>query len=167
MNATLERRPTADPDRPDPASAADEAAVRDLFRRLLAAWGDGDGDAYGALFAEDAEYVAFDGSRTVGQAAIAETHGRLFATWLKGTRLVGQIDRLRFLGPDVALVHATGATLMPGRPASDPRRPSIQTLVATKRDGAWCFVAFHNTRIEHRNALQWLLFGIGTKLFRR
>src|SRR6187402_133999 len=31
------------------ATAADEAAVRDLFAELLAAWGRGDGQAYGAL----------------------------------------------------------------------------------------------------------------------
>jgi PhnB protein len=29
-------------------------------------------------------------------------------TYLKGTRLVGQVTRVRFLGPDVALMHAVG-----------------------------------------------------------
>src|SRR5688500_18536840 len=48
------------------ADPADEQAVRDLFRRLLEAWGRGDGDAYGALFTEDADYVAFDGSSRRG-----------------------------------------------------------------------------------------------------
>jgi uncharacterized protein (TIGR02246 family) len=85
---------------------------------------------------------------------------------LKGTRLVGQIERVRFFGPDVAHLIATGATLMPGRD-DRPVRPSIQTLVAVKGDGAWRFAAFHNCRIVRRNALQWMLFGISTKLFRR
>ena len=96
-------------------TAADEQAVRDLFRRLLAAWGRGDGEAYGALFTEDADYVAFDGSNRRGTRAIATEHQQLFDTWLKGTRLVGQIDTLRFLGPDVALVHASGGTIFPGQ----------------------------------------------------
>ena len=39
-----------------------EAAIRDLFRQLLDAWGRGDGPVYGALFTDEAEYVAFDGS---------------------------------------------------------------------------------------------------------
>ena len=144
---------------------ANTAAVQALFAELIAAWGRGDGHAYGARFTDDADYVAFDGSHTRGRRVIAESHQKLFQTWLKGTRLTGQIERLRFLAPDVALVLATGATLVAGRDL--PVRPSIQTLVAVKRDGVWRFAAFHNTRIVHRNALQWLLFGIATKLFRR
>jgi uncharacterized protein (TIGR02246 family) len=147
------------------ATAADEAAVRDLFAELLASWGRGDGQAYGALFSDDAEYVAFDGSNTKGRRAIADAHQRLFDSWLKGTRLVGQIDSLRFLGADAAVIVASGATLMPGK--ERPVRPSIQTLVAARRDGEWRFVSFQNTRIVKRNALQWMLFGIASKVFDR
>ena len=61
----------------------------------------------------------------------------------------GQIDSMRFLSPEVALVHTTGGTLMSWQSdASIPGRKSIQTLVARKRDGKWHFVAFHNTRIR-------------------
>ena len=155
--------------RPDLNGAApsDEQAVRDLFRELLEAWGRGDGPAYGALFTEDADYVAFDGSNRRGSQAIASEHQQLFDTWLKGTRLVEQIDSLRFLAPDVALVHATGGTIFPGQRDERGRRPSIQTLVAVKRDGTWRFTAFHNTRIVRRNAFQWVLYGITSKLFDR
>ena len=146
---------------------ADERAVRDLFRQLLDAWGRGDGAAYGALFAEDAEYIAFDGSNRRGTRAIGTEHQQLFDTWLKGTRLVGQIDTLRFLGPEVALLRTTGGTIFPGRQDNRGRRPSIQTLVAVKRDGVWRFTAFHNTRVVRRNAFQWMLYGIISKLFDR
>jgi uncharacterized protein (TIGR02246 family) len=149
------------------AASADEAAIWALFEELLDAWGRGDGLAYAALFTADADYLAFDGSHTKGQQAIASAHQQLFDTWLKGTRLVGQIDSLRFLAPDVALVHATGGTLFSGQPASRARRPSIQTLVAVKRAGQWRFTAFHNNRIQHRNGLQWFLFGLTTRLFHR
>jgi uncharacterized protein (TIGR02246 family) len=148
-------------------SSPDEQAVRDLFRELLEAWGRGDGPAYGALFTEDADYVAFDGSNRRGSQAIASEHQQLFDTWLKGTRLVEQIDSLRFLGPDVALVHATGGTIFPGQRDERGRRPSIQTLVAVKRGDAWRFTAFHNTRIVRRNAFQWVLYGITSKLLDR
>jgi len=150
-----------------PPVPADETAVRGLFQRLLDAWGRGDGSAYGALFTADADYVAFDGSRTVGRQAIAESHQRLFDTWLKGTRLTGRIEAVRFLCPDVALVHATGGTIFAGESAPRPSRDSIQTLVAVKRDGEWRFTAFHNSRTLRRTRLQWMLYGIGTKLFRR
>ncbi|MGH2354172.1 MAG: SgcJ/EcaC family oxidoreductase [Chloroflexota bacterium] len=164
-STTVDTRTTAPVADDIASSAADETAVRDLFRRMLDAWGRGDGDAYGDQFTEDVDYVAFDGAHTKGRQQVATWHQQLFDTWLKGTRLVGQIERIRFLSPDVALVHATGATLMPGK--DRPVRSSIQTLVATKRDGAWQFTAFHNCRIVHRNALQWLLFGIATKVFGR
>src|SRR4051794_35153261 len=97
------------------ASPADDEAVRDLFVQLLAAWGRGDGPTYGALFTEDAEYIAFDGSRIHGQQEIADAHQRLFDYWLKGTRLVGQIERLQFLSSEIALLHATGSTIFHGQ----------------------------------------------------
>jgi uncharacterized protein (TIGR02246 family) len=161
MATTIKSEPTGIEDH----RASDEEAVPDLFERLLDAWGRGDGHAYGALFTEDADYVAFDGSHTKGRRAIAASHQKLFDSWLKGTRLVGRITGLRFLGPDVALVHATGGTLMPGK--DKPVRPSIQTFVAVNREGTWLFTAFHNTRIVKRNALQWVLFGIKSKVFDR
>ena len=80
---------------------------------LLAAWGRGDGQAYGALFTDDAEYIAFDGAITKGRRTIADWHQQLFDTWLKGTRLVGQIDSLRFLGADTAVIVASGASGQP------------------------------------------------------
>jgi hypothetical protein len=58
-----------------PPIHADETAVRGLFQQLLDAWGRGDGAAYAALFTEDADYVAFDGSRTVGRQAIVGSCG--------------------------------------------------------------------------------------------
>jgi uncharacterized protein (TIGR02246 family) len=150
-----------------PRLHTDAMRIHDLFQRLLATWGRGDGFGYGALFAEDADYVAFDGTRTVGRAAIAESHQRLFDTWLKGTRLTGRIESVRFLDPDVALVHATGGTIFPGEQAPRPSRDSIQTLVAVRQDGEWRFTTFHNGRILRRTKLQWMLFGLADKLFRR
>lgn len=128
--------------------SADEAAIRDLFRRLLDAWGRGDGHAYGALFTEDADYVAFDGSHTKGRREIASSHQQLFDKFLKGTRLTGRITGVKFLNPDVALVHTLGSTVMRGKTKPSPERDSIQTLVATRSDGEWRFAAFHNTRVR-------------------
>jgi uncharacterized protein (TIGR02246 family) len=131
-----------------PPVQADATAGRGLFQQLLDAWGRGDGPAYGAGFTDDADYVAFDGSHTVGRPAIAESHQQLFDTWLRGTRLTGRIETVRFLGPDVALVHATGGTIFAGEAASRPSRDSI-----------------HPDPAPHQAAR--MLFGIADKLFRR
>jgi len=129
-------------------TSADEAAIHELFEKLLADWCRGDGEAYGSRFTEDADYVAFDGTLIEGRAEIASSHQKLFDGFLKGSRLTGRIERVRFLGPDVALVRATGDTVMPGKSRPSPERRSIQTLVAVRRDGEWRFAAFHNTRVR-------------------
>ena len=129
-------------------NATDEAAIRDLLQRLIDDWGRGDGEAYGSRFTEDADYVSFDGSHTKGRAEISSSHQQLFDTWLEGTRLVGQVKGVRFLSPDVSLIHAAGGTVMRGKTKPSPERNSIQTLVAIRHDGEWRFAAFHNTRVR-------------------
>lgn len=36
--------------------------IESLFEKMKLAWGKGDGEAYGACFTEDADYVTFQGS---------------------------------------------------------------------------------------------------------
>ena len=146
---------------------SDEAAVRRLFQALLDAWGRGDAAGYAALFTEDADYVSFDGAHTRGREAIAASHQPLFQRWLKGTRLTGRIESVRFLSPGIALVHATGSTVFPGERRPRPSRDSIQTLIAICRPDGWRFAAFHNTRVLRRSRLGWILFGIASQLFKR
>lgn len=145
------------------SAATDEQSLQMLFQQLMAAWGAGDADAYGALFSDDADYIAFDGLNQKGRAAIIASHQPLFTRWLKGSRLTGQIDSLRFLAPDVALIHASGSILDAGRTTPAPERISSQTLVAQKSEERWRFVAFHNTRIRPMGktmggTMAWLLF---------
>lgn len=130
------------------AKPIDEQAINELFEELLEDWGRGDGYAYGSRFTEDADYVAFDGTRTKGKGEISTSHQELFDKWLKGTKLTGRILSMKFLAPDVALVHATGGTVMRGKTRPSRERDSIQTLVAVRRDGEWRFAAFHNSRVR-------------------
>ena len=67
---------------------------------------------------------------------------------MRGTRLVGDVTDVRFIGSDVAVVLARGGTIMGGRSAPSPERDSVQTLVAVKRGDGWRFVAFQNTRVR-------------------
>lgn len=126
----------------------DEAKIHALFEDLLEDWGRGDGEAYGSRFTEDADYVAFDGSHTKGRADIASSHQELFDRFLKGTRLTGHVLSVKFLTPDVAVIHATGGTVMRGKTRPSPERDSVQTLIAVKCEEKWRFAAFHNSRIR-------------------
>jgi uncharacterized protein (TIGR02246 family) len=128
--------------------SADEAAVRDLYHELMEGWNRGSGEDFASVFAEDGDLIGFDGTHFRGRREIAPFHQELFDKWLKGTRLVGRVESVRFLGPDVALVHAVGGTVLRGKSRPAPVRDSIQTLVAVRRDGEWRFAAFRNTRVR-------------------
>ena len=129
--------------------SADEAAVRALYQQLMDGWNQGSGAAFTAVFTEDGDLVAFDGTHFKGRQEIAPFHQELFDKWLKGSRLVGRVEDMRFLSPDVALMHAVGGTIMRGKSEPVPERDSIQTLVATREDGdQWRLAAFQNTRLH-------------------
>lgn len=161
----------ADKDLPKTSVAdADEAAVRGLFGQMIGGWNGGGGEEFAAAFAEDGDLIAFDGTRFRGRAEISAFHQELFDRWMKGTRLVGRIEGVRFLGPDVALMHAVGGTVMRGKTRPSPERDSIQTYVAVRENGGWRLAAFQNTRVRPikggASFLIWTITDLLWKLFR-
>jgi uncharacterized protein (TIGR02246 family) len=147
----------------DPPAKTDETAIRQLFTRLEEAWNAGDATAYGECFTPDSDYITFDGSHVQGRDANADAHRKLFETFLKGSKLTGQISDLRFLSPDVAVLHATGNVKLRWQSRPAPGRESIQTYVAVKQDGAWRFAAFHNSRILQRDWYHYLGLILGRR----
>ncbi|QLY28988.1 SgcJ/EcaC family oxidoreductase [Nocardia huaxiensis] len=128
--------------------SADEALIRQLFDRTTDAWTRNDADAYAAEFAEDSDYVVFDGTRLRGRTAIRDLHAQLFDTLLYGTRLEGGIESIRFLTDDIALVHATGAVIFAWQQGTPKRRLSRNTWVLQRFGSDWKAVAFHNNRVR-------------------
>ena len=159
---------------PEEAAAndsAEEAAVRALYQQLMDGWNQGSGEAFAAVFTEDGDLIGFDGTHFKGRQEIAPFHQRLFDKWLKGSRLVGQVKDVRFLSPDIALMHAVGGTVLRGKSEPVPERDSIQTLVATRQDGEWRLAAFQNTRLHPMDSsagpfLVWTLSDLLWKVFR-
>jgi uncharacterized protein (TIGR02246 family) len=125
----------------------DEQALHSLYQQLIEAWNNGDGQAYGAVFTADASYVDVTGTNTQGRQAISASHQHLFQTFLKGSQLVATITSIRFLRPDVALLHVQGNTLLPGQVELAPDRATLETAIAVKEQGKWLFAALQNTRI--------------------
>src|SRR5918994_1832465 len=161
---------------PTPEEAAanhstDEAALRALYQQLMDGWNQGSGAAFAAVFTEDGDLIGFDGTHFKGRQEIAPFHQQLFDKWLKGSRLVGEGKDVRFLSPDVALMHAVGGTVMRGKTDPVPERDSIQTLVAICQDGEWRLAAFQNTRLHPMDTsagpfLIWTLSDLLWKVFR-
>lgn len=138
----------------------DAEQVRRLYLAVMDGWNAGDAKAFAAPFADEADFIAFDGSRFHGRDEIVKSHEPLFQKYMKGTRLVGDVIDLRFVAPDVAVMHARGSTIMRGRREPSPERDSLQTMVAVRRDDRWQLVAFQNTRVRPigKNALGTLLW---------
>jgi uncharacterized protein (TIGR02246 family) len=110
----------------------DEDAIRAFYQQLMDGWNRGSGEAFAATFAEDDELVSFDGTHLKGRQEIASFHQQLFDTYVKGSRLVGKIRSVRFLTPDVAVMHTVGGTIMAGQTDIEPERNFVQILVAKR-----------------------------------
>jgi uncharacterized protein (TIGR02246 family) len=129
-----------------PARAGDEAAIRRIVAQLESGWNAGDGEAFAAPFASDADYVIVNGMRIKGRAAIDEGHRRIFSTVYKGSRNAASILAIRFLRGDVAVAHVEWHLKF--YEARAPReKKAITTLVLVKEGGRWIITAFQNTPI--------------------
>jgi uncharacterized protein (TIGR02246 family) len=132
-------------------------AVREVLQRLCEAWERGDGEAYGALFSEDAQYVTAPGERLQGWKSIAESHQEIFNTFFKGTKLGRDYpNRVRPITPDVVLVEFAGSVLFPGETERKVSPNGLMTLVVAKQGEEWRIVLFQNTPTGRRRNVTFL-----------
>jgi menaquinone-9 beta-reductase len=132
----------------------DDDAIRNLVDRQAMAWAAGDPEAYASVFTHDADYVTFLGSHHKGRAAIAASYAPLFKKLLAGSRLDFEITQLRYLTPDVALIHARVAVTKGARRRTQ-RRTRVNTSIAVRTDGGWRLAASQNT--THRRFAEKLM----------
>ncbi len=131
--------------------AADESAVRALVQKCIEGWNKGSGEAFAAQFAEDSDFIGGFGGYTKGRRQNASSHQQIFDTIFKGTRLWVQIKSVRFLKPDVALIHSVGKHLKPGESDASPEPEFRQTWTVSKHGKEWLIDAFQNTPIQRQS----------------
>ena len=146
-------------------TTSEEAAIRDIIQAVEDGWNAGDGDAFAASFAEDADYVVVTGHYIQGRKTIAMGHSHLFEKMYKNSRNQGSIRDIRFLRDDVAVAHIEWHLRSPMNPilaAALARNPRGQvdgtefkgnaycTMVFTRENGRWQIAAFHNTSVQNR-----------------
>ena len=124
--------------------AADESAMRDAVKQLEAGWNTKSGATFAKPFAEDADYVIINGSYIKGRAVIESQHQRIFDTVFKDTTLSLTVQQIRFLRPDVAVVHVKGQRTSP---VQELNQGAMLTLFMTKEKQGWTIAAFQNTAI--------------------
>ena len=148
-------------------SPDDESAIDDILRQMNEGWRNGDGEAYAAPFAEDADYITAPGERVGGRREIAESHQRIFDSFFKGTRLAGRVRSLRRIAPDVVLAQMEGAVLFPGESDAAVPPNGFVSLVILKEAGAWRIVHFQNTPTGRWRTLRFLLRFLRSRVWAR
>lgn len=127
-------------------SAADEAAINENVRQMETGWNTKSGPLFAKPFADDADYVVINGTHIKGRSVIDKGHQRIFDTIYKDSTLSLSVKQIRFLRPDVAVVHVAGHNkIRQGEAVQE--WDAVMTLVMTKDKGEWKIAAFQNTAV--------------------
>ena len=124
-------------------STQDESAVHTVLDTVYAAWADNDADAFVAPYATDATAV-HSGTVMENRDAIRTTMTAVFDGPLKGSRGIHDVQRIRFVGADTAIVLSKGAILFAGQTEPAPESRTLDGWVLCRQDGTWRVEAFHN-----------------------
>ena len=116
----------------------------EIVQRLEQAWNAGDGDAWAAEFAEDADFITVRGEYFRTRNTIAEGHHHIFTTIYKGSTNRIALIRARAIRDDVILAHSSAELTVPDGPMAGTHR-AVQSLLLVRADGAWRIASFHNT----------------------
>lgn len=126
---------------PPAATAATEARSESALQALIVehdrAWNAHDPDAMTALFVEDGSLITPGGKQVEGHAALRALFASPGPT--KQSTSSTELDGVRFLSPDLALLDAT-QTLSSALPAMDGAQARL-VAVARGVGGTWRFVA--------------------------
>jgi uncharacterized protein (TIGR02246 family) len=128
-------------------AAADEAALRENVKSLETGWNTKSGAVFAKPFAEDADYVVINGMYIKGRATIESAHQRIFDTIYKDTTISLTVKQVRFLRPDVAVIHVAGHR---EGPTKELTQDAMLTFVMTKEKQGWTIAAFQNTAVLTR-----------------
>ncbi len=143
ISLTLVLVPTVDAQTP----SADETAIKQLVQQVQDGWNAHDGAAFSAPFAADADYVVVNGMKIKGRDEIEMGHTRIFTTIYKDSRNIASVKGIRFLRPDVAVVHLEWS-LEYGAPGEKKNDRAMNSWVVTKDNGKWSIASFQNTPIQ-------------------
>ncbi|MFJ4963808.1 SnoaL-like domain protein [Streptomyces sp. ADI96-02] len=125
----------------------DSDGVLALWRAMAEGWRRGDAEAFGAVFAEDVDFVTVRGEELRGREAVVAGHARLFAGPFRDTRLVPEIRLVRPLAGGLRLVHVV-TVIEPGGLTTH-----AQAVVADDGTGAR-ITAFHNMTVPETRGEQ-------------
>jgi uncharacterized protein (TIGR02246 family) len=105
---------------------------------------DANGEAFGAPFAEDAEFVNIRGEHHRTRDAIAKGHSAIFSTIYKGSGVRLQVAAVREIAAGVLLAHVKSVLNAPTGPLAGEHH-ALFSMVIVRGAAGWSIAAFHNT----------------------
>ena len=121
------------------AQNQDEAQVRKLIPAFTDAWARSDAEGLAWLFTPDGDLVIPTGQVMSGRDAVGAFYASVFAAGYRGSKGTGEVERMRFIRPDVVVGDGTwsitGAHDKQGK--ATPEERGVFTFVAVKRDDHW------------------------------
>jgi uncharacterized protein (TIGR02246 family) len=121
-----------------------EKELRAIVAQLEDCWNRFDSKCNASVFAEDVDFIHILGAYYHGRESVEKGHRIIFDTIYKGSHNKMEIQKIRPVGEDVAVVFVE-STLNFFQNGTEVTIKSRPTLVASRRQGGWEIVAFQNT----------------------
>ena len=120
------------------------ALATSFLEKLEQAWNAADGAAFGALFAEESDFVNVRGEHHRGSAHIGRGHQGIFDTIYAGSTVRYRLKLARELAPGVIMAVASATLDVPAGPLKGIHNSRFTMLIVEQGDD-WRIAAFHNT----------------------
>jgi non-heme chloroperoxidase len=144
--ATLAAQPGAAPRDQSANLAKDREEITSILSRWEEAWSTHDMAAFASLFHEDGIWILWTGEVWTGRRVIEEGHAAVHKTVFRNSTQREDLEELRFVGPDAAIMRFCSVLTGDERAPNDVIR-SRKFVVVTRRQGAWKVSWGQNTRL--------------------
>jgi uncharacterized protein (TIGR02246 family) len=121
----------------------DETEVRDAMRRIYAGFDANDAERYTAGYASRTTVIT-PGVCLKSRDELRDTMKEYFDGALKGSKGLYDVQRIRFVTDDVAIVISLGSVLLAGQTEPSPTDLFYDTWVFSRASGDWEVEAFHS-----------------------
>jgi uncharacterized protein (TIGR02246 family) len=118
-----------------------------VLKQLEDAWNKGDGEAFAAPFAEDAEFVNIRGEHHHGRTPIAMGHQAIFDSIYKDSVNRYEAVAVKQLADDVLYVLGRATLNAPTGPLAGEHNSQFSLLLSRPSGSDWQVVVFHNTLV--------------------
>jgi uncharacterized protein (TIGR02246 family) len=123
-----------------------KSIVGPIIEQLETGWNAGDGAAYAAPFAQDADFVNIRGELHSGAQAIAAGHQGIFDSIYSGSTVDYSVLQARPLVDGGILAHVSGRLHVPGGPLAGDHE-ALGTVVLVPDGDDHRIAAYHNTLV--------------------